>query len=311
MTLQQLQYIVTLNEEKNFVSAAEKCFVTQPALTTQIKKLENQLGIIIFDRSKKPLIATEVGLKVIEQAKYVLLQSQKIPDLIKEYQTDLSGNLKIGILPTIGLYLLPLFINPFLSRFPEINVHVSENITETIIKQLHNGSIDVGIIATPVNYKNIITIPIYYEEMYAYISKQHAFIQNERISTQNLVDEDLWLLSSGHCFRNQMIRICKGGQKGLQHSFTYESNSIETLKRIIASKPGITIIPELALLEVAKSEEKQIKKFDDITPIRQISIVVNRAFLKERLIEKLKNEIKSVLPKHMLNSSGRDIVDPF
>ncbi len=311
MTLQQLQYIVTLNDERNFVSAAEKCFVTQPALTTQVKKLENELGVIIFDRSKKPLIATEIGLQIIDQAKYILLQSKKIPDLIEEYQGNLKGNLHIGVLPTIGLYLLPKFINSFIDKYPYTNMHVSESTTDSIITQLYNGNIDVGIIATPVEYKNILTVPVYYEEMYTYMSKQHPLIMKDKISSSDLLSKDLWLLSSGHCFRNQIISICRGDQKTSQHNFTYESSSIEALKQIVSLKKGVTIIPELSLKDSKKSELKQVKKFVDITPIREISLVVNRAFLKKRLIDNLKKEIQLSLPKHMLQVSGRDIVNPF
>jgi LysR family transcriptional regulator, hydrogen peroxide-inducible genes activator len=311
MTLQQLQYIVTLSKEKNFVAAAQKCFVTQPALTTQIKKLEDELGIIIFDRSKKPVIPTEIGQKVINQANSILLESKKIPDLIKEYREDLSGELRIGILPTIGLYLLPLFVNSLLGKLPSIKLHVSENITETIIKQIYDGDIDVGIIATPIDSPNIISVPIYYEEMFAYISRGHPLLDKAKISTTNLLSEDLWLLSSGHCFRNQVATICKGEQNIERQRFIYESNSIEALKRIIATKRGITIIPELALEKPQPNKKGQVKKFADIAPIREISLVVNRAYLKKKLIEKLKDEIQSALPQHMLQIAGRDIVNPF
>jgi LysR family transcriptional regulator, hydrogen peroxide-inducible genes activator len=311
MTLQQLQYVITLSKEKNFVSAAQKCFVTQPALTTQVKKLEDELGIIIFDRSKKPVIPTEIGQIIIEQAKTILQESKKIPDLIKEYREDLSGELRIGILPTIGLYLLPLFVNSFLNKCPSTQVHVSEHVTEDIITQLQDGNIDVGIIATPLPYGDIVAVPIYYEEMFAYISQGHPLIKKSIISTTNLHNEDLWLLSSGHCFRNQVATICRSNHKSEQERFVYESNSIEALKRIMATKQGITIIPELALEQPGKQKNNQIKKFTDIIPIREISLVVNRAYLKKKLIEKLKDEIQSALPEHMLHIGGRDIVDPF
>ncbi|MCB9059564.1 MAG: LysR family transcriptional regulator [Calditrichae bacterium] len=311
MTLQQLQYIVTLDKERNFVSAAQKCFVTQPALTVQLQKLEEELGVTIFDRTKKPLIPTEIGKEIIAQAKKIIRESEKIPDIVSSYKTELSGDLNLGIIPTVGQYLLPLFINAFINKYPAINVHVFEYPTEVLIGHLDNGKIDAGIISTPVPYSHLHSIPLFYEEMYVLVSPDHPLKCELLVESADLPEDDLWLLGEGHCFRNQAIRICRSKNNKKDLRFTYESNSIESLKRVVKSRQGITIIPEMASWEIKKSEKELVKKFKDFNPIREISLVVNRTFLKRQIIEKLQEEISLIIPAHMKAISERDVINPF
>lgn len=311
MTLQQLQYIIALDKERNFVSAAKKCFVTQPALTIQVQKLEEELGVTIFDRNKKPLIPTEIGKEIILQAKNILRETDKIPDIISSYKTEIGGDLKLGIIPTVGQYLLPLFINSFIKKYPLVNIHVYEYPTEILINHMENGNIDAGIISTPVSYKQIVTFPLFYEEMYVLVSPEHPLRDLANVTPDQLPESDLWLLGAGHCFRNQTIRICRSETDSKDLRFTYESNSIEALKRVVKSRQGITIIPEMASWEMKKSEQNLIKKFKDFQPVREISLAVNRTFLKRQLIEKLKDEILKVLPLRMKSVDNRDVINPF
>lgn len=311
MTLQQLQYIIALNRERNFVAAAESCFVTQPALTVQVKNLEEELGIKIFDRSKKPLIPTEVGKIVIKQAQQVVDQLQTIPDAVDAYKNELKGTLRLGILPTLGMYLTPHFIQSFLNDYPQIELKITELPTEMIITQLEEDLLDLGLLATPVAFANSKTLPLFYEEMYPFVSPNHPLYNKKTIQTNQLNSSDLWLLGSGHCFRNQSIKICKNLEDEAHTAFSYESDSIEALKEIIAHSNGVTIIPELATYNFDETEKKALKKFEDITPIREISILVKRTFLKQRLIDKLYDSIRANLPSRMLKISGRDIITPF
>lgn len=309
MTLTQLEYIIAIADNGSFVEAAKQCFVTQPALTTQVKNLENELDVVLFDRTKKPIIPTEVGAQIIEQSREVVLQSRKIPDLVSEYNSDVKGDLRLGIIPTIAPYLIPLFVNEFNAEHPEVNLHVSEEITEDVISKLKTGDIDVGIVATPVDAKGILFIPLYYEKFYGFVSSSHPNYYRDELEAEHLAVEDLWLLKEGNCFRNQVINICNANQEAdFQHHFRYESHSIESLKRIVEVKQGMTFIPELASLDVMPSKRDMIKKIA-MEPVREVSIAVNRQFLKKRLIDGLKHTILEGIPTSMRKEHGSSIVD--
>ncbi|MAX81867.1 MAG: DNA-binding transcriptional regulator OxyR [Crocinitomicaceae bacterium] len=301
MTLVQLEYIVAIADYGSFVEAASKCFVTQPALTTQVKNLENELDVVIFDRTRKPIIPTEIGAQIIEQAREVIQQSRKIPDIVSEFNTEVKGNLTLGIIPTISPYLIPLFINHFNKQHPKVNVSVREEITEEVIFKLKNGELDAGIIATPIETKGVITIPLYYEKFYVYVSRNHPLYYKEELAATDLKVSDLWLLKDGNCFRNQVINICaKSSQDDFANQFRYESHSIESLKRIVEVKDGITLIPELAAKLISAKKDDMIKVIKDVQPVREVSLVVSRQFLKKRLIDNLANLIKERVPEDML-----------
>lgn len=302
MTLIQLHYIVALDIHRSFVAAAESCHVSQPALTTQIKRLEAELGVTLFDRSRKPVIPTEIGIKVIDQARYVLQESKKIGDTILHYQSEMTGEVKLGIIPTVAPYLIPLFVNQFNQNYPKIGLTIFEEKTETIIKELKNGHLDAGIIATPVQSNGIKHFPLFYERLFAYLSPSHPLNEVKEVCTQDLNPNEMLLLKEGNCFRNQMINICAAKKKGERFvPFFYQSNSIEALKQIVDSREALTIIPELATQILSEEKRDRVKSFSDCLPVREISLVVSRSFLKKRLIEKLQQAIKESLPAHMLS----------
>lgn len=300
MTLVQLQYIVALDIYRSFVAAAEACHVSQPALTTQIKRLESQLGVILFDRSKKPVIPTSIGEQIIEQARFVLQESQKIKDLIRDFEAEMSGELRLGIIPTVAPYLLPLFVNDFNQSYPQVGLSINEEKTESIIQDLRNGDLDAGIIATPVNKKGIKTFPLFYEQLYAYVSEGHRLTDEKSICALKIDPAELLLLKEGNCFRNQVINICQDKQNAEEFTaFFYQSNSIESLKRIVDSRDAITIIPELATLVLPENKRMRVKPFSDCSPVREISLVVSRSFLKKRLLESLMQSIRAGVPEGM------------
>lgn len=301
MTLVQLEYIVAIADYGSFVEAANKCFVTQPALTTQVKNLEGELDVVVFDRTRKPIIPTEIGSQIIEQAREVIQQSRKIPDIVNEFNTDVKGNLTLGIIPTVSSYLIPLFINHFNKQHPKVNVNVREEITEEVIFKLKNGELDAGIIATPIQTKGVVTIPLYYEKFFAYVSRNHLLHFKDELQASDLKVSDLWLLKEGNCFRNQVINICaKTTQEEFANQFRYESHSIESLKRIVEVKDGITLIPELAAKLISAKKDDMIKPIADVQPAREISLVVSRQFLKKRLIDSVVALIKEKVPQSML-----------
>lgn len=310
MTLIQLEYILAIAQHGSFVEAANHCNVTQPALTTQVKNLEKELDMVIFDRTRKPIVPTEVGVQIIEQAQEVVAQFKKIPDIVGEFNAEIKGDLSIGIIPTVSPYLIPYFIGKFAEYRPQVNLNVKEVITEDIIHKLKTGALDAGIIATPVDTKGIIAIPLYYEKFFGYVSKNHFNFFKENIKAKDLKLEELWLLKEGNCFRDQIINICSRKQEEEFHNnFRYESHSIESLKRIVEVTDGMTLIPELAADIVPKDKQEMIKEISDLQPTREISLVVSRQFLKKRLIDGIKEAILDSIPEHMLQNKNGKIID--
>ncbi len=310
MTLTQIEYVLAIAEHGSFVEAARKRYVTQPALTTQVKNLEEELGVMIFDRTKKPIIPTTIGKQIIEQAKEVANQSRKLHDLVGEYQRVEKGDLSIGIIPTISPYLVPLFINNFSENNKDISVSVSEEITEQIIHKLKNGQLDVGIIATPIESTGIINVPLYYEKFYAYVSRSNSNYPKPDINIGELNINDIWLLKEGNCFRDQVMNICNQSKKeAFKENFRFESHSIESLKRVVEAKNGMTLIPELSLATISSKNMDMVKDLTGTIPIREISLVVTRQFLKRRLIDRLMYSIQECLPEELKTDHGNKVVN--
>jgi len=309
MTLVQLEYIVAVDTYRNFVVAAENCFITQPTLSMQLQKLEDNLGVKIFDRSKQPVMPTEIGVEIIAQARIILAESQKIKEIVSDRQKELSGELKIGIIPTIAPYLLPNIITSFINKYPKVKLIVWEQTTEQIIQQLKLGLIDCGILSTPLHESNISELPIFYENFVAYTSPSSKLHKKRLITTHDIDLEEIWILNEGHCMRNQVLNICqrRKSTQSFQH-FEYNTGSVETLKRMVDKNNGATILPELALTELSKDQLKKIRYFKSPEPAREISLVIQRNFLKRRLVEALHKEIYDYVPKAMRSKKKKEIV---
>lgn len=292
MNLQQLEYIVAVDNHRHFVQAAEYCNITQPTLSMMIKKLEDELCVKIFDRTKQPIVPTSIGRKLIDQAKLILRETGQMNEIAKFYNGDLSGELHIGIIPTIAPYLLPNFIGSFILKYPKIRLHISEMITERIHTELKLGNLDVGILATTLDDKALTEIPLYNEKFYAYVSENSELFQKQYILPTEIEPNDLWLLEEGHCFRTQIQRLCELSRKSkFGNSFHYRSGSIETLMRMVDKNGGITILPELAILELSEDRKRYIRNFIFPIPSRDVSLVVNREQVKSRLVEALKEQV--------------------
>ncbi len=262
MNLQQIEYLLAINKYRSFSKAAENVFVTQPALTIQIKRLENELGAELFNRAKNPLEPTEIGVKIIEQARIIHQDIEKLSDIISEFREELTGKLRVGIIPTVSPYLVPRFVNEFVTKFPEVHLQFTELITEDILHELEEGNLDAGIIVTPFPMKNKIVIPLYYEEFFLYVSEKHQLFGRKKIRVSEIDLNDLWLLEEGNCFRNQVINICRrdNNERG-NWKFDYESLSIDSLLKVVNSSRGITVIPELAIEDIPKRSRKKLKNF--------------------------------------------------
>ena len=310
ISLIQLEYIVAVDTYRHFATAAEKCFVTQPTLSMQIIKLEEQLDLKIFDRSKQPVIPTVTGKKIIEQARKILDESKRLDQLIQEEKDDLFGDFRIGVIPTISPYLLARFSGKFKSENPNLHLIVKEIITEDIIYQLKNDLIDVGIVVSPINENGITEWPLYYEEMQIYSNKNHRLTSMSKIKTKDIHTNDIWLLNDGHCFRNQVVNLCKiNKSENSNLPFEFAGGNIDTLLKIIDKEGGYTLIPELASMEMNSSKKKQVSKFSNITPLREVSLIYTRKYEKAKFIDLLAEAIKSSIPKSLLNKNRGTIVE--
>lgn len=307
MTIQQLEYIIAVDKHRHFGNAAESCFVTQPTLSAQVSKLERELDVILFDRSKMPVIPTEIGIQVIEQAKRVVSESKGIYELLAQLKGDVSGVIKLGIIPTLAPYLLHRFIKSFLEKYPNVKLQVEENITEEILRKLKNDELDLGIVVTPLSEPGIVEKPIFYEKFYAYLSQGHELLQQEKISLQDLEKEDMWVLQQGHCFRDQVLNLCNQN-KFERMNFHYESGSLEGLKNMVNQYTGVTLLPELATFSLNEEEKKRLRKFYPEDPTREVSIVLTRSFLKKKLVELLYKEISETIPQEMTSKAHGKVV---
>ncbi|MFN4247517.1 MAG: LysR substrate-binding domain-containing protein [Flavipsychrobacter sp.] len=309
MNLQQLEYIVAVDVHRHFVTAAERCFVTQATLSMMIKKLEDELEVKIFDRSKQPVVPTEIGKLIIAQAKKALQDTARIKEIVNEERGLVRGELKVGIIPTLAPYIIPMFINSFLKKYPDVKLQISELTTEAITEKLEQYSLDVGIMATPLNNTALIEQPLFYEQFVVYASAQEKLLKKKYLLAQDIDINRLWLLEEGHCLRSQVMNLCelKHREKEL-HQLDFESGSIETLKKIVDLNQGITILPELALNDLHASQRDRVRQFKSPAPVREISIVTFRHFVKEKLIDALKQEILDNIPADMKSTKNKEMV---
>ena len=310
MNLQQLEYIVAIDSHRHFVTAANKCFVTQATLSMMIKKLEEELGVKIFDRSRQPVVPTQAGAAVIAQAKIILQQAKHMKEIVQELKGELKGELKIGIIPTVAPYLLPLFLNNFLKKYPLLKIKITELTTEQIIEKLKHHQLDAGILATPLNNAAIKELPLYYEQFVVYASKDEKLMKKKFLLPGDIDTNHLWLLEEGHCLRAQVLNLCELRKKELETSnLEYEAGSIDTLKKMVDMNKGITILPELAIKELTASEKKQVRHFKPPVPVREISIVTYHHFVKQRMIDVLKEGITNSIPAEMLSVKRKMVTE--
>lgn len=308
MTLTQLEYIVALDSHRHFLTASEHCHVTQPTLSMQIQKLEDELGVKLFDRTKQPVIPTETGLSIIAQARVVLREAGRIKQIISDQKDTLAGELRIGIIPTLAPYLLPPLYKYVREKYPQINLMVREAITEEIISELKNNRLDCGLVVTPLKDPSIKEDVLFYEELFVYVSKKNSLVDKKYVLPNEIDPSQLWLLEEGHCFRSQILNLCELQKRSDLH-FKYETGNIETLKRMVDKSDGLTILPELAVLEFNQSQMKLIKRLRDPTPAREVSLVTHRDYIKNNLIKTLKAGILDIVPDEMQKLRNKKVVE--
>ena len=295
MTITQFQYVLAVAKYKNFTTAAEHSFVTQPTLSMQIQKLEEELGVIIFDRSKKPLQITEVGERIVKQAQVIVNESERMNDIVAQEKGFIGGEFRVGIIPTVSPTLLPMFLTNFIKKYPKVCLKIEEQTTENILKKIADGSYDAGILATPLHNPNIIEKPLYYEPFVAYIPVNHRLQNAKTIYSEDLAINDILMLEDGHCFKDSVLNICNQDIIESKEHFQLKSGSFETLERLANEGLGMTLLPYLHTLELKEKEKECVHYFVEPYPAREISLIYHKNELKMQIIKALHDTISGVI----------------
>ena len=295
MTITQLSYVLAVAEHQNFTKAAQKCFVTQPTLSMQIQKLEDELDVLIFDRSKKPIELTEVGKKLVTQARNIVNESNRIQDIVDQEKGFVGGEFKLGIIPTVMPTLLPMFLTNFVKKYPKVKLKIEELTTEEIITRINDGHLDAAIAATPLEQESIKERVLYFEPFVAYVPQNHRLHNNKKLETSDLDINDMLLLEDGHCFRDGVINLCKVFKNHNDDKFQLESGSIETLIKLSDEGLGMTLLPYLHTLDLPEKSKQNLRFFNEHTPAREVSLIYHKSELKMQIIEALQDVISGIV----------------
>jgi len=295
MTITQLKYVLAVAEHQNFTKAAKNVFVTQPTLSMQIQKLEEELDVLIFDRSKKPIQLTEVGKKLVIQARNIVNESGRMQDIVDQQKGFIGGEFILGIIPTVMPTLLPMFLNTYIKKFPKVKLKIVELPTESIIQDLLDGHLDAAIAATPLSNENIKERVLYYEPFMGYVPPQHKLASRKKLDPLELDIDDILLLEDGHCFRDSVLNICKTQKSYEEDKFKLASGSFETLVKLANEGLGMTLLPYLHTLDIKEVEKGNLLQFEDPSPAREVSLIYHKSELKIQIINSLRDTIAGIV----------------
>jgi LysR family transcriptional regulator, hydrogen peroxide-inducible genes activator len=303
MTIQQLEYIIALDHFRHFASAASACHVTQPALTIQLKKLEQEWGVQLFDRSKQPLEPTHTGKEIIARARQVLRELNHMTAFVQEEKTGLTGTFRLGIIPTLAPYILPAFLASFKQRCPQAHLVIEELQTGPALRLLDQDLLDMAIMATPTGKSHLREITLFYEPFVGYIPPTHPLSKKKKLSMAEMNSKDLLLLNKEYCYSSQLLEVCHPG-KSLDHPLNMElqTGSIETLKNLVRAGQGYTLVPALSIAD--QPDDPRIKQFSPPQPAREISLVVHQSFPKQAILKKVSESILEGIPKAFQKAPG-------
>jgi LysR family hydrogen peroxide-inducible transcriptional activator len=309
MTLTQLNYIIAVDRCRNFAQAARECFVTQPTLSMQIHKLEDYLQVTVFDRNKTPVEPTPMGERVLIHARKVMKEAQELEELSKSLRGEVSGEFILGVIPTLAPYLLPLFVQKFVKKFPEVELKIYEQQTEDIIRLLKEGKIDGGLLATPLEHKEIKEQTIFMEPFEIFFSPEHPLLKKKTIDEKDLDLSEAWLLKEGHCLRSQVMQLCKNRNLSNQHLF-FEAGSLETLINMVKSSTGFTVLPYLSVNNLSTADKKFVREFKH-SPVREISFVTGPHSLRTSIEKSLFSVIENCVPVELKKKSSKNEIIPI
>lgn len=296
MNIQQFQYVLAVAENRHFENAAKQCFVSQSTLSTMISRFEEEIGIRIFDRKKKPVGITLEGGPIIKQLRIITSEILHLEEIVKEVKGEISGILSIACIPTVAPYLLPRFLSGFSKKFPDLHLIIKENTTEEILQKLKSRELDIGITSVPNMDNELIEYPLYKEPFILY---DHSGNSPDPVTTDDLDVENFWLLEEGHCMRKQILEICNKTNDDILPALNinFKAGSIGSLMHFVKAHNGKTLLPYLSLSDLKEAEKEQLSFFERPAPYRQIGLVVHHHFVKNKILELLQNEILSCLPK--------------
>jgi LysR family hydrogen peroxide-inducible transcriptional activator len=309
MTPTQLEYVLAVNKYRHFGKAAKACFVTQPTLSMQLRKLEDELGVPLFDRSKSPILPTAEGETVIEQAKVVLREQKRLVDLVQLARDELGGDFRLAVIPTLSTYILPLFLKKFVEKYPNVNLVIEESKTDEIVQLLADEEIDAGLLVTPLHDQSLTERVLCYEPFYLFVAPAHRLGRKRKVREEDLDLSEIWLLNKGNCFRDQVLNICAESrhQQEIQENIRFESGNLETLKNMVLTSSGYTILPHLATRQLSPQHRKLVREFHHPVPTREVSLVYGRSVLRQRVIEALEEEIRRALPRELRALEREDV----
>lgn len=310
-TLTQLEYIVAVSQFRHFGQAAKDRNVSQPSLSIQIQKVEEILGVALFDREAKPIRVTPKGEEFVRQAQNILREHQKLIDLARMENTEPSGPLRLAVIPTLSPYLIPLFLTNFSKHYPKIQTSILELQTEVIIQDLLNEKLDAAILATPLHENTIKEDPLFYEPFYLYHSPDHPLSHRKNIKISDLHKTPSWILSDGHCFRNQMLSFCsRSNEERVLANVQFQSGNFETIRNLVDRSESYTLFPRLFVDQLPKAVQKnQVKSFSNPCPTREVSLIYKRQVWKGDILKALKTSIIENLPPNLaLNPKGLEVL---
>ena len=310
-SITQLQYILAVDQFRSFGKAAKACFVSQPSLSLQIQKVEEELGFVLFDRNKRPILPSQRGIRFVEEAKNVLRAHARMMEQAKIDGNIIQGIFRLALIPTLLPILLPLFLERFLKAYPEVTLHIEERTTDSCVLALKEDHIDAAILATPLHERGIREYPLFYEEFFLFASIDHPLLKRAKLSAHDLSNDDIWLLQDGHCLRNQIVSFCAFPKhKTRFQNLHFEGNSLDSLRLLIRSMHGYTLFPQLYVDTFSEQErEMHVRPFFSPVPMREISLVCTRHQWKKDIMTALKKTILESVPADLSRTKKGTILN--
>lgn len=285
MTLPQLGHAVALDRLGHFGQAAQACHVSQPALSASVQKLEAELGVVLFDRASHPITPTDIGRRVVAQARVVLAEAERLDDLVSQATGELAGELRVGILSTLAPYLIPLVIGPFAQRYPHVELVFEERVAETIVDHVRRDLLGAGLMATPPAGRGVEDLPLFQEPLVGYVAPSHRLYDRPEIAPEDLAADDVWLMREGHCFRDQALALlARGAARPDAKAAQFESGNLETLQRIVDRGFGMTLLPWLAVQGAGSHAPASVRPFRAPAPSRTVRLVYAATLVRRQLV---------------------------